>query len=136
MRVVVIDGQGGRLGAKLTARILSEWPSCDLMAIGTNSIATQTMLKAGAKQAATGENALIVSCRNADVLLGPLGIAMADSLMGEISPAMATAVSGSAAHRILIPMNLCDTYVAGISGSSGAIIEDAMAHLKGILGKN
>ena len=85
MKIVVIDGQGGRLGARLTERILSEYPSCDLMAIGTNSIATQTMLKAGAKQAATGENALKVACRNAGVLIGPLGIAMADSLMGELN---------------------------------------------------
>ena len=136
MKIVVIDGQGGRLGAKLSERILARWPSCILTVIGTNSIATQAMLKAGAKNAATGENALKVACRNADVILGPLGIAMADSLMGEISPVMAHAVSASPAQRILIPMNLCDTYVAGITGSSNDIIEDAVRRLEMILAQD
>ena len=130
MKVLVVDGQGGRLGQKLVETIRSEFPETDLMAVGTNSMATERMLKAGAKTAATGENALIVACRSADVIIGPIGIAMADSLMGEISPAMAHAVSACEAERILIPMNMCGSYVAGVSASSTAIVLDAMNHLR------
>ena len=130
MRIVVIDGQGGRLGQKMVEGILNAWPEADLMVVGTNSMATERMLKAGAKMAATGENALIVACRTADLIVGPIGIAMADSLMGEISPAMAQAVSSSCADRILIPMNLCGTYVAGVNASSAAIVQDAMRAIR------
>lgn len=130
MKIVVIDGQGGRLGQRLVERIKSEFPEADLLAVGTNSSATESMLKAGAAKAATGENAVIVACRSADVIVGPLGIAVADSLMGEISPAMANAVAGSNAYRVLIPMNLCGTYVAGVSQSSSVIINDAIEHIK------
>ena len=134
MKVLVVDGQGGRLGQKLVETIRKEFPDTDLMVVGTNSIATERMLKGGAKTAATGENALIVACRTADVIIGPIGIAMADSLMGEISPAMAHAVSASRGERILIPMNMCGTYVAGVSASSSAIVADAMAHLREKIG--
>ena len=134
MKVLVVDGQGGRLGQKLVETIRKEFPDTDLMVVGTNSIATERMLKGGAKTAATGENALIVACRTADVIIGPIGIAMADSLMGEISPAMAHAVSESRGERILIPMNMCDTYVAGVNASSSVIVEDAMEHLRDIIG--
>lgn len=134
MKVLVVDGQGGRLGQKLVETIRKEFPDTDLMVVGTNSIATERMLKGGAKTAATGENALIVACRTADVIIGPIGIAMADSLMGEISPAMANAVSASRGERILIPMNMCDTYVAGVNASSSVIVEDAMEHLRDIIG--
>ncbi len=134
MKILVIDGQGGRLGQKLVESIRAEFPDVDLMVVGTNSMATERMLKAGARQAATGENALIVACRQADVIIGPIGIAMADSLMGEISPSMANAVASSSAERILIPMNLCSTYVAGVSSSSTGIVADAMQHLREMLG--
>ena len=81
---------------------------------------------------ATGENAVIVACRTAEIIAGPLGIATADALMGEITPAMANAVASSPAHRVLIPMNLCNTYVAGVAKGSAAIIEDAVAHIQQI----
>ena len=97
-------------------------------------IASRTVAPANPPAAATGENALIVACRTADVIIGPIGIAMADSLMGEISPAMAHAVSASRGERILIPMNMCDTYVAGVNASSSVIVEDAMEHLRDIIG--
>ena len=134
MKILVVDGQGGRLGQKLVETIRTEFPDVDLMAVGTNSMATERMLKAGSKTAATGENALIVACRTADVIIGPIGIAMADSLMGEISPSMAHAVSSCSAERILLPMNMCGTYVAGVSASSSAIVADAMAHLREKIG--
>lgn len=114
MEVLVIDGQGGRIGQQLIKAILSRYPEVELTAIGTNSLATSAMLKGGAAQGATGENALLVACRRADVILGPLGIVIADALMGEISPAMAVAVGQSPAKKILIPMNQCDNIVAGV----------------------
>lgn len=133
MTILVIDGQGGRLGQKLVECLRESFPKVDIMAVGTNSSAAQSMLKAGASRAATGENAVIVACRSADFIIGPLGIVVADSLLGEISPAMANAVAASRAYRILIPMNLCDTYVAGVSGSSTAIINDAVSHIKSLI---
>lgn len=133
MRIVVIDGQGGRLGQRLVELIGARFPQADLIAVGTNSLATQAMLKAGAPQAATGENAVIVACRTADILVGPLGIALADSLLGEVSPAMANAVAASSAYRVLIPMNLCRTYVSGASLSAAALIDDALNHIQEIM---
>ena len=133
VRVLVIDGQGGGLGRQLTAALAAGCPDIELTAVGTNSIAASAMLKAGAHRAATGENAVVVNCRRADIIVGPIGIAIADALMGEISPAMANAVASSRAYRVLIPMNLCSTYVAGVSGKSSAILDDAMAHIRSLL---
>jgi len=134
MRILVIDGQGGRLGRKLLENIRKTCPDAELTAVGTNSIATENMMNSNcANHLATGENAVIVACRTAQVIVGPFGIATADAMMGEISPAMANAVASSAAYRILIPMNLCNTYVAGVTSGSAAILEDAMQHLRKIV---
>ncbi len=134
MRILVIDGQGGRLGRKLLENIRKTCPDAELTAVGTNSIATENMMNSNcANHLATGENAVIVACRTAQVIVGPFGIATADAMMGEISPAMANAVASSAAYRILIPMNLCNTYVAGVTSGSSAILEDAMRHLRKIV---
>lgn len=127
MKILVIDGQGGRLGRKLTESVRKACPEAEITAVGTNSMATQNMLAGNcADHLATGENAVIVACRTAEIIVGPIGIAMADALMGEISPAMANAVAASAAKRVLIPMNLCDTYVAGVASASAGILEDAV----------
>lgn len=115
MRVLVIDGQGGGLGRQLVAAISAACPDADLTAVGTNSLAASAMLKAGAARAATGENAVLVNARRADVIVGPLGIVIADALLGEITPAMAAAVGQADAKRILIPVNHCDNYVVGIA---------------------
>ena len=134
MNVVVIDGQGGLLGAQLIKEILLKVEGAKITAIGTNAIATAAMLKAGAKNAATGENPLIVASRKADAIVGPIGIVIADSLLGEITPKMAAAVGQADAVRILIPMNKCGNYVAGVSDyNTGALIEDAVQKLKGLL---
>jgi len=131
MKILVIDGQGGRLGRKLVESIRETCPEAEITAVGTNSIATQNMLSSGcADHLATGENAVIVACRSAQIIVGPLGIATADAMLGEISPAMATAVASSPAYRVLIPLNLCDTYVAGVSGSSSDILENALEHIR------
>ena len=134
MKILVIDGQGGRLGRKLLENIRKTCPDAEITAVGTNSIATENMMNSNcANHLATGENAVIVACRTARVIIGPFGIATADAMMGEISSAMANAVASSAAYRILIPMNLCNTYVAGVTSGSAAILEDAMRHLRKIV---
>lgn len=131
MNILVIDGQGGKLGRKLLEGIRKTCPDADITAVGTNSIATQNMLGSNcANNLATGENAVIVASKKADIIVGPLGIIAADALLGEISPKMANAVASSAACRVLIPMNLCDTYVAGVMRGSSAILDDAMEHIR------
>ena len=123
MKIVIIDGQGGRMGKAVIEQLKSSYPELELYAIGTNSIATSAMLKAGASYGATGENPVIVNARNADLIIGPIGIVMADSLMGEITAAMATAVSSSSAYKILIPVNRCNHFIAGCQGGSLSDIE-------------
>ena len=122
MTILVIDGQGGKLGKTLVENIKKSFPHLEIMAVGTNSAASDVMRRAGADRVATGENPV-----------GPIGIAIADALMGEISPAMANAVASSNAYRVLIPMNLCSTYVAGVDKKSSAILDDAMAHIRSML---
>lgn len=134
MEILVVDGQGGRIGQQLIKAIVANYPGVEITAIGTNSLATSAMLKGGASQAATGENALLVACRRADVILGPLGIVIADALMGEISPAMAVAVGQAPARRILIPLNQCDNLVAGVAEMPvGRLLDSAVAELGKIL---
>lgn len=114
MNIVIIDGQGGSIGKSLVEGIKKAYPSLVLLAIGTNTIATSQMLKAGADYGATGENPVVVACKKADVLIGPIGMIQANALFGEITPAMATAISESAAYKILIPVSKCNMIVAGI----------------------
>ena len=128
MKIVVIDGQGGRMGALLCYKIRKnkeKLPSgTELIAIGTNSAATAAMLKAGADFGATGENPVLVACRDADFIIGPLGIMAADSLLGEVTPAMAVAVGSSLAQKILLPVNRCNHHVVGVQDYSMARLTD------------
>lgn len=127
MNILVIDAQGGGVGRQLVSAIKHRLPDAVVTAVGTNSAATSAMLKAGADQAATGENAVAVNCRKADIIAGPIGIVIADALWGEITPAMAAAVGQSPATRILIPMNHCDNIVVGVSElSAGTLIQSAV----------
>ena len=114
MKVLIIDGQGGGLGRQLVTAVKERYPQIEVLAVGTNSLATSAMLKAGAARGATGENAVIVNSRSADIIVGPLGIVIADSLLGEITPAMAAAIGQSSARRVLVPVNQCGSYVAGV----------------------
>ncbi len=115
MKILIIDAQGGGIGRQLTAAVKQQYPDAAVIAVGTNSAATSAMLKAGADIAATGENAVVVNCRKADIIMGPVGIVIADALNGEITPAMAVAVGQSPAKRILIPVNHCDNIIAGVT---------------------
>ena len=131
MKILVIDGQGGKLGKALIERVKAEIPGAYVTAVGTNAVATQTMLKASPDATATGENPVIVACRSADVILGPVGIAIADSLLGEITPTIALAVAQSSAVRVLIPFNRCETLIAGVQNLSGDhLIDDAIRLIK------
>ena len=131
MTILVIDAQGGGIGRQLISAIKQTIPEADIMAVGTNSAATAAMLKAGAGMAATGENSVIVGCRKADVIVGPIGIIIADSMLGEVTPKMALAVAQSNAKRILIPFNQCDNIIAGVSDfSTSALISSALAEIK------
>ena len=112
--VVIIDGQGGRLGQMLIEGIIKDKIECELTAVGTNTLATSAMLKAGAHKGATGENPVIVACRNADIIMGPIGIIAADSLTGEITPKMAVAVGQSKALKLLLPVSHCNNTVIGV----------------------
>ena len=136
MNITIIDGQGGRLGAQLVKEITTRFPDAELTAIGTNAAASAAMLKAGAKNVATGENPVVVACRSADIIIGPIGIVIADSLLGEVTEKMALAVARADAVRILIPLNRCDNLVAGVPNlNAGALITDAVAKVEGILTK-
>jgi hypothetical protein len=133
-KIVIIDGQGGKIGALLASRLKKEGGGFELYAIGTNSLATAAMLKAGADYGATGENPAVVNCRDADIIAGPIGIIAADSLLGEITPAMAVAAGQSRAQKVLLPINRCNNHVVGVKELPiPELIESAARHIMGIL---
>ena len=134
MNILVIDGHGGMLGAQIVKEISANFPAVKINAVGTNAVATASMLKAGAASGATGENPVVVGARKADVIICPIGIVIADSLSGEITPKMAVSVGSADATRILIPMNKCENMVAGINGTATSdLIEDVISKLKKIV---
>ena len=135
MKILVIDGQGGKLGAQIIGLIKSKnYSNIEIIGVGTNAMASEAFLKAKADVVATGENPVIVCARDADIIIGPIGIVIADSLYGEITPKMAIAVGQSNAKKILIPINKCDNLVAGITDLSTAkILEDVILKLKGMI---
>ena len=127
MYILVIDAQGGGIGRQLVSEIKSRNADLTVHAVGTNASATQAMLKAGADLCATGENAVICGCRKADVIIGPIGIAIADSMLGEVTPAMALAVGQADADRILIPFQHCGSMIIGVSETNtGRLIKEAV----------
>ena len=134
MNILVIDGQGGQLGGQIIKSIKSNFADIDITAVGTNATATAAMLKAGASQAATGENPVVVACRKADIIIGPIGIVIADAMLGEITPKMAIAVGQAGAKRILLPVNKCDNLVAGVVDlSMSSLIEDVIVKVKTLM---
>lgn len=120
MRILVVDGQGGRLGRMTVEQLKERLPSAEVTAVGTNSIATAAMLKGGADAAATGENPVVVCAAKADVIIGPVGIVVANAMLGEVTPRMAQAIAASPARKILLPYNKCDVLVVGTQGMTPA----------------
>ena len=134
MNVLVIDGQGGQLGSQLIRALRNRREGLTIFAVGTNATASAAMMKAGADTAAAGENPVLVACRKADVIIGPIGIVIADALLGEVTPAMAVAVGQSPARKLLLPVNQCNNIVAGVPNLSlGKLMDEAVELLKSML---
>ena len=131
MNILVMDAQGGGIGKQVVTAVRTRFPDVTITAVGTNDAATTAMLRAGADEGATGENAAVVCCRRADVIIGPVGIVIADALLGEVTPRMAVAVGQSAAKRILIPVNHCTNFIAGVADLSvGRLVDSVVAELE------
>ena len=126
MNILVMDAQGGGIGKQVVAAVRKRFPAVTITAVGTNTAATSAMLRAGADEGATGENAVVVCCRRAEVIIGPVGIVIADALLGEVTPRMAVAVGQSAAKRILIPVNHCANFIVGVAELGMQRLMDAM----------
>lgn len=134
MKITVIDGQGGRIGRTVIEQLKKKHENLELYAIGTNSAATSSMLKAGADYGATGDNAVIVNAADSDIIVGPIGIVFANALLGEITPAIATAVGASKAFKILIPVSRCNHFIAGcIEASMNDYIRIAVEKIESML---
>lgn len=110
--VAVIDGQGGGIGGIIVEKLRAEFPNINIVGLGTNSVATGRMLKAGANQGATGENAVIYNVKKVDIIMGVVAILMPNAMMGELSPRMAEAIGSSDAMKILVPLEKCNIRVA------------------------
>ena len=135
--ILIIDGQGGKIGKQLIEAIKARLKNVEITAIGTNGIATSNMIKGGADNAATGENPVVVCSRSADIIIGPLGIIMADSLLGEVTAKMALAVSQSKATRILLPFNRCGNIIVGVPDLSlTALIASTVDTVEQLLNSN
>ena len=134
MKLVVIDGQGGGFGKAIIEALRAKGYAGDILAVGTNALATSAMLKAGASAGATGENAAAVNAARADIVTGPLGLVMANSMLGECTPAMAAAVCQSSAARVLIPINHCDNIVVGVPDQPiGQLVAAAVEKVKELI---
>jgi NAD(P)-dependent dehydrogenase (short-subunit alcohol dehydrogenase family) len=130
MKVAVIDGQGGGIGKHITEKIRKELgASIEIIALGTNSVATSMMLKAGANEGATGESAIIYTVNEVDVVTGTLSLLVANSMLGEFTPAMAAAVSKSSALKVLLPIGRNRVEVIGVQ-------QEPLPHLIDMLVKN
>lgn len=130
-KILIVDAQGGGMGRQLIAGIRKAIPDAYIMAVGTNSVAASAMRKAGADETASGENSVVVAARKADLIVGPVGMVIADSMLGEITPRMAVSIGQADARRILIPFNNCDNYVAGAGAkSTGQLIIEAVEQVR------
>ncbi len=133
MRVAVIDGQGGGMGKAIVEKLRIAFENhIEILALGTNALAAALMLKAGADECASGENAIIFCSPKVDVIIGPIGIIAANSMLGELTPNMAKAIAESSARKILIPMNKCNIQIACVRNEPlPQQIDDAIELLKG-----
>jgi len=115
MRIAVIDGQGGGMEKAMVEKLRCEFGEViEIIALGTNALATALMLKAGANEGASGENAIVFNSARVDVIMGAIGMIAANSMLGELTPLMAKAVAESPAKKVLIPLNRCNIQIAGV----------------------
>lgn len=130
---MVMDGQGGGIGRAIIKRLREAFgEEVEILALGTNSVATSQMMKAGANRGATGENAIMRTAPEADIITGPLAIIMANSMMGEVTPRMSEAISSSKALKILIPMTQERIEIVGVSGEPlPHLIDQVIETIKG-----
>ena len=127
MKILVIDGQGGKMGGMIVKKLKEENQEAEIYAVGTNSIATSLMLRSGADYGATGENPVVRNAMDADVIVGPIGIISANAILGEVTPKMAEAIGSAKARKVLIPVNSCNIVVAGVADRPvSAYIADAV----------
>jgi hypothetical protein len=138
MKIAVIDGQGGGIGKAIVEKLKVAFSeNIEIMVLGTNALATSLMLKAGANEGASGENAIVVNSSKVDLIIGSIGIISANSMLGELSPLMAKAIAESPAKKVLIPLNRCNIYVAGIKNEPLLhYIDDAIELIKSLQGGN
>ena len=133
LNVLIVDGQGGMVGKQMVEAVRKMIPDAEITAVGTNTSATASMLKAGADNGATGENSVVVAVRDADIIVGPIGIVIADSLLGEITPKMAVAIGSSPAKKVLLPVNKCNNIIVGVGGkSTSSLIAEAIETIREI----
>lgn len=132
MRIAVVDGQGGGIGKHIVEKIRREFPEdVEILALGTNALATSVMLKAGANEGATGENAVVFNSEKVEAILGPISIVFPNSMLGEVTPAMAAAISSSLARKILIPLTRSGVDIVGVrSEPLPHMIEELVARLR------
>lgn len=138
MKIAVIDGQGGGIGRLITEQLRKHLPqSIQILALGTNAMATALMLKAGANEGASGENAIVHGVEEADFILGPLGLVLANSMRGELTPRMAEAIATCRATKILLPLNLSRTEIVGVKEEPlPHLVEEMIVKLKKMMGGN
>lgn len=137
MNIAVVDGQGGGIGKAITEKVKKAFPEFNVIALGTNAVATGQMLRAGADEGATGENAIIHNMNHVDVVIGVIGILNANAMMGELTPGMAAAIGGSHTYKILLPVNRCHIHVVSVEDMPlGDHIDNAVKALAEYAAKN
>ncbi len=137
MRIAVVDGQGGGIGRAIVEKLRAALTNVEIVALGTNSAATGQMLRAGADDGATGENAIVHNMKSVDIVVGVIAIINANSMMGELSPKMAQAIGESRAFKVLLPINRCNIHVVSVEEVPLSVhLDNAVKTIREYVAKN